>query len=436
MNFLYLLPPIVSALLIAGHFLRSGNVGLMLLGLAVPFILFIRRLWIVRVFQALLIIGSLIWISAGIQMIQWREIAGQPWTRLAVIMGIVALFTIGSASIFETKRLRSLYQGINYTSIPSLPAFTLTAVLLAIVQMKVHPPMIILERFLPGGGWLEIFVLSIYAGFITEKMQDAGQSALWRHRIWSLFSIIFFAQLIIGVLGVDKFLMTGKLHLPVPALIVAGPIFRGGNYFMPILFAATVLIIGPAWCSHLCYIGAWDDIWSRRRKKPGKMPLWRQPARIAILALVIAAAIVLRAVGVSTFAAGIAALSFGLIGVTIMVLWSQKAGVMTHCVTFCPIGPLANWLGKISPFRIKINNSTCTDCTICHVACRYDALNDIDVKKRKPGISCTLCGDCIGTCRNGSMQYYFPGMNGKNARTLFIVLIVSLHAVFMGVARM
>lgn len=436
MNFLYLLPPIVSALLIAAHFLRSGNSGLLLLSLIVPFILFIRRVWAIRVFQGLLIIGGLVWSTTGVQMIQLRQVSGESWTRLAVIMGTVALFTVGSAFIFEAKRLRSLFQGSTTKSMPSLAAFALTALILTIVQLKVHPPMILLERFLPNGGWLEIFILSIYAGFISEKMQDAGQSALWRHRIWAVFSIVFFAQLIIGVLGIDKFLMTGKLHLPIPALIVAGPIFRGGSYFMPILFIATVAIVGPAWCSHLCYVGAWDDIASRRRKKPAKMPSWRQPVRIAILALVIGTAILLRATGVSAFAAGIAALSFGLIGVGIMIFWSHSAGVMTHCVTFCPIGPLANWLGKISPFRIKISNSTCTDCTICHVACRYDALNDINIAKRRPGISCTLCGDCISPCRNGSMQYYFPGLTGNHARTLFIVLVVSLHAVFMGVARM
>ena len=45
--------------------------------------------------------------------------------------------------------------------------------------------------------------------------------------------------------------MTGKLHLPVPALIVAGPVYRGSVGFMLILFLCTILLVGPAWCSHL-----------------------------------------------------------------------------------------------------------------------------------------------------------------------------------------
>ncbi|HDJ22855.1 MAG TPA: 4Fe-4S binding protein [Candidatus Aminicenantes bacterium] len=63
------------------------------------------------------------------------------------------------------------------------------------------------------------------------------------------------------------FLMTGKLHLPVPALILAGPIYRGTLSFMLILFLVTIVLVGPAWCSHLCYVGAWDDIACRRKRR-------------------------------------------------------------------------------------------------------------------------------------------------------------------------
>jgi polyferredoxin len=332
--------------------------------------------------------------------------------------------------------MKDIYRAHSLPYAPSLAAFILTALILAIAHIKLSFPILLLERFIPGGGWFEILLLSIYAGFITEKMLDVTQSAKWRHRIWWIFSAVFFTQLIIGLIGIEKLLMTGKLHLPIPTLIVAGPIYRGENYFMPILFIATIILVGPAWCSHLCYIGAWDDFASRGRKKSKKMPAWRQQARIAILLIVIATAIILRALGVSTFAAGGAALIFGLVGVAIMIFWSRKMGVMTHCVTFCPMGPLANWLGRISPFRIKINDSTCTDCAICHTACRYDALNTIDIKNRKPNISCTLCGDCLGTCQDGALEYHFLSLKGKSARILFIVLVVSLHAVFMGVARM
>lgn len=312
--------------------------------------------------------------------------------------------------------------------------FVLTASLLSFIQLKVDPPMLIVERFFPGWGWFEILALSLYAGFIAGKMLNPTQSSRWRLRIWILFSVVFFSQLLIGLLGVDQFLMTGTLHIPVPAMIVAGPLFRAARFFMPILFASTVLLVGPAWCSHLCYIGAWDAAAAVHKKKPLSMPKWRHPVRIGILLSVAAVSLLLRWIGVSAVAAGGVGLAFGLIGIGMMILWSRKSGVMTHCITYCPIGLMANWFGRISPFRIKITPN-CNACGACLPVCRYAALSVKEIQNRTPGKTCTLCGDCVKSCKDQWIEYHFFRMSPENARNLFIVLIVSLHAVFLGVAR-
>lgn len=312
--------------------------------------------------------------------------------------------------------------------------FVLTASLLSFIQLRVARPMLMAERFFPGWGWFEILALSLYAVFIAGKMFSPTQSPRWRLSIWMLFSIVFFAQLLIGLLGVDQFLMTGTLHIPVPAMIVAGPLFRAERFFMPILFASTVFLVGPAWCSHLCYIGAWDAAASVHKNKPLAMPKWRHPVRIGILLFVAAVSLVLRWIGVSAVAAGGFGLAFGLFGIGMIVLWSRKSGVMTHCITFCPIGLLANWFGRLSPFRIRIHPS-CNACGACRPVCRYAALTEKDIQNRTPGKTCTLCGDCIKSCKDQWIEYRFFRMSPDSARKLFIVLIVSLHAVFLGVAR-
>ncbi|HBE95263.1 MAG TPA: 4Fe-4S ferredoxin, partial [Desulfovibrio sp.] len=51
------------------------------------------------------------------------------------------------------------------------------------------------------------------------------------------------------------------------------------------------------------------------------------------------------------------------------------------------------------------------------------------------GLSCTLCGDCLGACGHGCLGYRLPGLSPAAARMVFLVLAVSLHAVFLGVAR-
>ncbi len=315
-----------------------------------------------------------------------------------------------------------------------LAAAAVAGGLLAVVQAKVARPMLLAERFLPGAGWIELALLAAYAGWLAGKMQDARASATWRRRVWLLFSVVFFGQLLLGLAGCERLLMTGKLHLPIPALIVAGPLYRGEGFFMPTLFLTTLLLVGPAWCSHLCYIGSWDLVASRKQRRPQLLPRWRGPARAGILALVAAAALGLRLLGAGPGVALVAGAAFGLAGVAVMLLFSTRTGAMVHCTVFCPIGLLATTIGKLSPFRMRIAPG-CSRCNACSRACRYDALRPEHIAKSRPGLSCTLCGDCVAACHSRSIEYRFLGLPARRARAVFIVLVAALHAVFLGVAR-
>ncbi len=431
---LLLVAPVLSCLLLAAHYLRAGGPGLVLLFVSAPLVLFVKRPWIKTTFSALLIFGAGVWIATALAQLHVRSINDEPWLRTVLILGSVCGFTAGSAVVFKTKALAERYRAAGRTWLPSLVAFAFTGLMLAVVQIKVEPPGMLLERFLPGGGWAEAFWLCVYAAWITDKMLDPAMSIKWRPRIWSLFSLVFFLQLAVGLLGVERFLMTGELHLPIPALIVGGPLYRGGGLFMPVLFLATLLLAGPAWCSHLCYIGAWDDRASRLKAKPRPLPGWRGYMRVGILAGVVVAALLMRRAGVGPFAAAVIASAFGIAGVGVMLTWSRMTGTMAHCTAYCPIGWLACTLGKTSPFRIRIN-SGCIDCGACSKVCRYDALSSQDIERRRPAESCTLCGDCISECKHSAIGYGFPGLDPARARTLFLVMVVSLHAAFMGLAR-
>jgi polyferredoxin len=164
------------------------------------------------------------------------------------------------------------------------------------------------------------------------------------------------------------------------------------------------------------------------------MPAWRRPLQIGLLVLVVATALGLRAAGVPSSVAVFPAAAFGLVGVALMAVWSRRSGNMTHCSAYCPIGVLSTVLGRISPFRIRIS-AGCSECGACSLPCRYDALSKSDIEKRRPGSSCTLCGDCISRCRDARLGYRFLWLSPAAARTLFIVLVVAGHASFLGVAR-
>lgn len=297
--------------------------------------------------------------------------------------------------------------------------------------------MLLAERFFPGTWWLEILVLTIYSVWLGQVMAKAGNIGNIRIKYWLFFSIIFFGQFILGLTVNDKFLMSGKLHLPIPALIVGAPIYRGEGFFMPILLLSTLAIAGPGWCSHLCYIGAWDNWAARKMKRPRKTVSRKTTIiiRYSMLALVVLTAGLMNYFWVSVTAAAIIALAFGLLGVFLMLVFSRKLGYMLHCTTYCPIGSVTTLLGKLYPLRVKIDETSCTTCGICSTECRYDALTPIDVKSGSAGWNCTLCGDCVSSCHAGSIRFSFFGSK-KNAWIIYISIIISLHAGFLALARL
>ncbi|MCU0592799.1 MAG: 4Fe-4S binding protein [Desulfobacterales bacterium] len=427
--------PLLSLVLLSGHFLRFGNSGLCLSVAALAALAATRRAWVRIALMAFLAAGLAVWAGTWADFLAIRLAAGRPWLRMNIIMAAVVALNVLSLVWLVRAGGRVFFNRNPEQAATSGGTFILTAVLAGVVRETVGFPILMLDRFYPGWGWLEILALGVYAAWAAGRMTDPARWSPVRSRIWGLFSLVFFCQLALGIAGVREFLMSGALHLPVPAVIVGGPIYRGGGYFMPILFAATLLIVGPAWCSHLCYIGAWDDALSRSRKRPGALPAWARHGRWFSLAVVVAAALLMRLLGVSTGIAAALGGVFGAAGVVVMLTASGRLGVMAHCTAYCPLGAVSNFLGRVSPWRMRID-SGCSRCSACSQACRYEALKPTDIERGRTGFNCTLCGDCLASCRQASIAYRFPGLSAETARRLFLVLVVSLHAVFLGVARM
>ena len=293
--------------------------------------------------------------------------------------------------------------------------------------------MILAERFVKGGGWVEIFLISCYGAYIVSKMKDPLNVPTWRKISWTTFSFVFFIQLIIGLSGFDKFLMTGKLHLPIPMMILAGPIYRGQLSIMTILFLSTVILTGPAWCSQLCYFGAFDNL-SSTGKTSKEILKHKGALKSTILIIVIAMAIILRWLKADMLTSTLIAIAFGAGGILIMILYSIKKKKMVHCIMYCPIGTIVNIFKQVNPFRMYIDKS-CTSCMNCTKFCKYDALNPMDIKNSKPSITCTLCGDCLAGCHHNSIKYKFLKMKPEQARNFYLVLTISLHAACLALAR-
>jgi len=109
MNLLLLLAPILSLLVLGAHFLRAGNLLLVLAALVLLGCLLLPRPWVPRLVQAALLLGTVEWVRTLVLFAGERMRAGEPYARLVIILGSVALVSLASTFVFETARLRRRY---------------------------------------------------------------------------------------------------------------------------------------------------------------------------------------------------------------------------------------------------------------------------------------------------------------------------------------
>ena len=109
MRLLRLLPVILSYLLLGAHFYRAGLTALTTACIALLFLLFVPKPWVARLTQIVLVLGALEWLRALYYFAAMRSAFGEPWARLALILGAVALFTALSALVFQSRDLQQRY---------------------------------------------------------------------------------------------------------------------------------------------------------------------------------------------------------------------------------------------------------------------------------------------------------------------------------------
>ena len=110
MNFIRLLPAILSILLLGAHFFRAGNIAFVSCAVVTLLVLVIRKPWVARLVRIVLVIGGIEWIRTAVILARMRQAAGAPWMRIVLILGAVAAFTICSSLIFRFKSLRERYK--------------------------------------------------------------------------------------------------------------------------------------------------------------------------------------------------------------------------------------------------------------------------------------------------------------------------------------
>lgn len=310
----------------------------------------------------------------------------------------------------------------------------ITVVLLLIARAKAPIDLLLLDRFVPGAGYVQIALAAGLAYWLFGKLQDKANYPRYRNNMWLFFGILFYLQFLIGISGQREFLILGSLHFPVPYIILSGAVFRLKVGFMLILFGATILLSGGAWCSHLCYFGGFDSAACTRPAQPVRISRKVQwSIRLGFLAAAIVVPILLYRLQAPLWVIVSIVCTVLLLECACILLLSRKTSKMIHCTFFCPLGTITALLKYINPRRV-VFTPRCTRCMKCVAHCKYGALKRGEVKKGAPDISCTLCGDCISVCKHNGIEYKIVNLQNEKSQRVNLIVITVLYVLFVTIA--
>jgi hypothetical protein len=102
--------PGVALVTLAAHFFRSAAWAGVFACLLLVTLLPLQRRWVPTLLQVCLAVGAAQWLWTAAMLVQQRIALGRPWSRLALILGAVALLTAASALVFRSAALRAYYR--------------------------------------------------------------------------------------------------------------------------------------------------------------------------------------------------------------------------------------------------------------------------------------------------------------------------------------
>ncbi len=424
-------------ILLGAHFYRASEYGIVLCTAGILLLFCSSASWKRWAVGLFLLWGMLEWSSSACSLAQMRMAMDMPWMRGALILSAVAVVT-GLTGLSVTRQAARMARE-QKTSDAFLRAAVFMSVFLGLFYIRRYAPfdLLLLERFFPRIGAVEIFLAACYGSFAAKLLADPKLSRKARIRLWLTFACIFFAQFFLGIAGIRQMLLSGELHTPIPAFIIYGAVFRESLNVMPFIVLTSTLLLGSAWCSMLCYFGPFDALASQGknlRPLPKLLQALLCWGRIAVLVSGIGAVFLLKHMGLSTSSAVSLSIAYALFSLLIMTTLSRRYGSMLHCTTSCPMGLMISLLGRLAPWRIKVDSKACNDCSACERACQWRAITPESRMQGKTLLRCSLCRDCIGVCHKKAITLRCAGLDPEISSQLFTGLLASLHAIFLACA--
>ncbi len=96
----------LNSITLAAHFSRTGLDFLGGLVLLIPFIMLYKRNISIQIVQVLMVFAGAEWIRTTVHFVSQRMDSGEPWLRLAIILGIVVVAAFGSAFLLNRGQFK------------------------------------------------------------------------------------------------------------------------------------------------------------------------------------------------------------------------------------------------------------------------------------------------------------------------------------------
>jgi hypothetical protein len=100
---------VTAALLLAAHFLRTGDLLPVAACVGAPLLFLHRKRWVLLALQVLAYGAATAWVVVAVHLVEARLHAGQPFRLAAAILGGVALFTMLAGVLLNSRQLQQRY---------------------------------------------------------------------------------------------------------------------------------------------------------------------------------------------------------------------------------------------------------------------------------------------------------------------------------------
>jgi polyferredoxin len=256
--------------------------------------------------------------------------------------------------------------------------------------------------------------------------------------------------------------------LPISAMMSVVYFIRSGNihgihpagFFIFIAIIGMSFVFGKSFCSWLCPVGFISELVGdfgeriMKRLFKRRIKMWKYldyPLRILkylLLAFFVYSVLSMSVVALGYFLSGdynimadvkmwyfFAHITrFALIFIGILLLLSVVYRNF-WCRYLCPYGALLGLISIASPVKIKRNQTSCIDCSLCAKACPSFIKVDKVITVRSD--ECTSCLNCVDVCPvKDTLEYKLVGSETKINKNFIAVGIILLFVALTGLGML